>query len=259
MNYDPIAEWYDSFVRTEKDISFFVEEASSIKGDVLELMCGTGRVTIPLLKAKVKLTCVDVSARMLWVLRQKLISRGLFAQVFQMDVVDLCLVNRFNLVIIPFNSFSEILHKKDRLQVIERVYEHLKPGGTFICTLQNPAKLKGWANGKLKQLGGFPLPQERGTLRVLIQPEITPSGDGITGSEIFETFDLEDNLINKKTIPLQFALIEKGEFEEMCKKMGFRKVALYGDYSKERFDPLSSPSMIWKMRKPRRAKGQILN
>jgi SAM-dependent methyltransferase len=255
MNYDPIAEWYDSFVHTHKDLAFFVNEAKKAKGDVLDLMCGTGRVAIPLLKAKVRLTCVDISPRMLWIFRQKLISKGLFAQTYQMDVVDLCLVNRFNLVILPSDSFAQIIHKIDRLQVLERVYEHLKPGGTFICTLQNPVMTKEWANGKLKQVGKFPLPDEGGTLRVLIQPELTPLGNGVMGSEIFERFDNRNIMIEKKTIPLQISLITKSEFEEMCAEVGFKKIALLGDYSEEKFDPRTSPNMIWKMCKPRNPRG----
>lgn len=251
MNYDEIAEWYDSFIRTRKDLAFFVSEAKQVKGDVLDLMCGTGRVAIPLLKAKIRLTCVDISPRMLWIFRQKLIAKGLFASTFQMDIVDLCLVNRFNLVFIHSDSFAEIIHKSDRLQVLERIYEHLKSGGTFICILQNPVMVKEWANGKLKQLGQFPLPDGEGTLRVLVQPELTPSGNGVMGSEIFERFDRKNVLIEKKTIPLQLAMIEKLEFEEMCAEVGFKKVTLFGDYTGEKFDPRTSPSMIWKMRKPK--------
>jgi SAM-dependent methyltransferase len=251
MNYDPIAEWYDVFVHARKDLAFFVNEAKKARGDVLDLMCGTGRVAIPLLKAKIRLTCLDISPRMLWIFRQKLISKGLFAQTYQMDVVDFTLVNRFNLVLIPSNSLAEIIHKSDRLQVLQRIYEHLKPGGTFICTLQNPVKTKEWANGKIKQLGKFPLPGEQGTLQVLVQPELTPIGDGIIGSQIFERFDKRKLMIEKKTLALQIAVIEKTEFEEMCNEVGFKKVAFFGDYSEEKFDSQNSSSVIWKMRKPR--------
>jgi len=249
MNYDLIAEWYDSFVHTRKDLAFFVNEAKKVKGDVLDLMCGTGRVAIPLLKSKIRLTCLDISPRMLWIFRQKLISKGIFAQTFQMDVVDFCLVNRFNLVILPSDSFAEIIHKSDRLKVLEQVYEHLKPGGTFICALQNPVLTRKWANGKMKQLGRFPLPDKEGILHVLVQPELTPLGDGVMGSEIFERFDKRNVMIEKKTIPIQISLITQTEFEEMCSEVGFKKVALYGDYLEGKYDPRTSPSMIWKMRK----------
>jgi SAM-dependent methyltransferase len=251
MNYDSIAEWYDVFVHARKDLAFFLNEAKKARGDVLDLMCGTGRVAIPLVKAKIRLTCMDISPRMLWIFRQKLIAKGFFAQAYQMDVVDFTLVNRFNLVIIPSDSFAEIIHKSERLQVVQRIYEHLKPGGTFICTLQNPLKIKQWANGKLKQVGKFPFPDEEGNLQVLVQPELTPLGDGVIGSQIFERFDRRGIMTEKKTLALQLAVIEKTEFEEMCTEIGFRKIALYGDYSQEKFDPQNSPSLIWKMHRPK--------
>ncbi len=48
IKYDQIADIYDTFVRTQLDIPFFLNEASQTKGELLELMCGTGRVSVPL-------------------------------------------------------------------------------------------------------------------------------------------------------------------------------------------------------------------
>ena len=52
----------------DADIPFFREMCADATGDVLELMSGTGRVSLPLLRAGVTLTCVDYSAEMLRVL-----------------------------------------------------------------------------------------------------------------------------------------------------------------------------------------------
>ena len=65
IDYDRVADVYDLYVTSELDISFYVEEATKARGKVLELMCGTGRVSVPLLEAGVDLTCVDVSTGML--------------------------------------------------------------------------------------------------------------------------------------------------------------------------------------------------
>ena len=102
-----------------------------------------------------------------------------------------------------------------------------------------------------ESVGKFPLSQTGGSLRVLVQPELMPAGDSVTGVEVFEIFDADGKLAEKKSIPLQFALIEKAEMEAMAAKVGFRKSALYGDYDGSKFDPLTSPSMIWKFKKPR--------
>jgi ubiquinone/menaquinone biosynthesis C-methylase UbiE len=80
MDYSRIAHLYDAYVKTEFDVSFFI---SVTKGwdSVLELMCGTGRLSIPLLKAGVPLTCVDSSPVMLALFREKLRREGLSAEV----------------------------------------------------------------------------------------------------------------------------------------------------------------------------------
>ena len=71
-NYDLIADLYDVYVPATYDIDFFTSEAGKLSGDVLELMSGTGRVSIPLIKAGVKLTCLDSSAALNTILKNKL-------------------------------------------------------------------------------------------------------------------------------------------------------------------------------------------
>ncbi len=91
------------------DIAFFVDEAKKCPGKVLELMAGTGRVSLPLIEAGVDLTCTDISAELLAILCDKLTSKGLHADVHQADVCDFGLGKQFDLVIIPFSSFAHIV------------------------------------------------------------------------------------------------------------------------------------------------------
>jgi ubiquinone/menaquinone biosynthesis C-methylase UbiE len=65
IDYDCVADIYDLYVTSDLDIGFYLEEATKVQGKVLELMCGTGRVSISLLEAGVDLTCVDASKGML--------------------------------------------------------------------------------------------------------------------------------------------------------------------------------------------------
>lgn len=44
IRWDDVADLYDSYVNTTFDLPFLVGEARKVKGEVLELMCGTGRV-----------------------------------------------------------------------------------------------------------------------------------------------------------------------------------------------------------------------
>jgi hypothetical protein len=60
INFDKVADIYD-FIELDFDIPFFLKETDEFEGEMLELMCGTGRVSIPLLDSGKKMSCVDYS------------------------------------------------------------------------------------------------------------------------------------------------------------------------------------------------------
>jgi len=131
-NYDTIADLYDIYMPATSDIDFFVNETKKSPGEVLELMSGTGRVSIPLLEAGVKLTCVDLSAASNAILEDKLHKLGLKADIYQMDVCELELRRRFDMIIIPYCSFAHITSPDDQRKALDRIRQHLLPGGMFI-------------------------------------------------------------------------------------------------------------------------------
>lgn len=65
IRWDWVASLYDAYVTATFDLPFWLQHATAAKGAVLELMCGTGRISVPLAEAGVSLTCVDASAGML--------------------------------------------------------------------------------------------------------------------------------------------------------------------------------------------------
>ncbi|MHB0935977.1 MAG: class I SAM-dependent methyltransferase [Armatimonadota bacterium] len=190
MNYARVAEKYDQYVKSTFDLPFFLEEARKAGGPVLELMAGTGRVTLPLLEAGVPLTAVDSSPEMLTILRRKLAERGLRAEVVQQDVTALNLPQRFPLIILPFHSFSELLTVEDQQQALQRIHAHLAEGGRFICTLHNPpVRMKG-EDGRLRLYGEFPLPDD-GTLLLWGLSQYSPGNPLVSGLQLYEEYDAE--------------------------------------------------------------------
>ncbi len=61
IDWNKVASYYDAYVRTDLDLSFFLKHARESGGPVLELMCGTGRITIPLIEAGYDVTSTPVS------------------------------------------------------------------------------------------------------------------------------------------------------------------------------------------------------
>lgn len=244
-DYDPVASLYDIYVPVTFDVEFFVHETRKSKGEVLELMSGTGRVSIPLLEAGVRLTCVDLSGESNAILREKLREKGLNADVHDMDICELDLGKTFDMVIIPFHSFAHITSPEDRRKALERIQRHLSPGGTFICTLGNPALRKQAVNGQTRLIRTYPL-EDAGTLMLWTLEDFSPEDAQVVEAlQFYEEYDANGVLKSKRFIELHFRLSGKEEFEELVKAAGFKVKAFYGDYACADFNEESSPFMIW--------------
>lgn len=247
-HYARIADLYDAFVRTDYDVPFFVSEARKAGGEVLELMVGTGRLTIPLLEAGISVTGVDFSAAMLDLLQDKLARRGLSAEVHRMDVRHLRLNRRFRQIIIPFQAFPELTSEQDQRLALERIHDHLEDDGLFICTLHNPEVRRQSVDNQLRLVGQHAT-DGNGLLFVWLLQRYTPDTGLVEVIEFFETYDEQGMMRSKRTSTLQFHLLEKDRFERLIASTGFEVVHLYGDYAYAPFKAETSPFMIWILRR----------
>ncbi len=212
---------------------------------MLELMAGTGRVSIPLIEAGVRLTCVDSSPEMLAVLRKKLESGKLSAAVHQMDVRELDLHKRFDLIVLPFNSFAELLSPDDQSKALAAVHVHLSGKGRFICTLHNPHIRLRSVDGRLRLLNRHSSHDRQGTLLLWVLENYDEASHIVNGLQLFEEYDGKGVMRSKRLLETRFSLLESAEFEKLAKTAGFKVVALYGDYSRSEFRESKSPFQIW--------------
>jgi SAM-dependent methyltransferase len=252
IDYDRVADVYDLYVTSDLDIGFYLEEATKTRGKVLELMCGTGRVSIPLLEAGVDLTCVDASAGMLARLEEGLRARKLEARVVRADVRHLDLgEEEFELALVPFHSFSELASPRDRELALRAVFGSLREGGRLICPLHNPAIRAGSADGALRLNGSFPT-SDGGLLVVSGFESLEESSGVIDRLQFYEFFDASNELRAKRALPMRFALIDRSEFSESAEAAGFVPVTLYGDYERSEYSEQSNPFMVWILEKAKR-------
>ncbi len=249
IDYSRIADLYDTYVQTTFDIQFFLKEAKKTSGEVLELMSGTGRLSIPLIEANVRLTCVDNSPEMLAILKRKLKKRTLCASVYEMDVCKLSLDKEFGLIIIPFHSFSEILAPFDQREALSAINEHLAKTGRFICTLHNPRVRLKSVDGQIRLMGEYSLDKTKGKLLVWSLENYNANSHIVNGLQSYEEYDAHGVMQSKRVLEIQFYVHQRDEFEELATSAGFKVVALYGDYSYSVFEENTSPYMIWVLKK----------
>jgi SAM-dependent methyltransferase len=135
--------YYDHAFRAHrKDVAFYLALAQQARGPVLELGAGTGRITLPLLRAGVAVTAVDQSAAMLERAAERVekltaAQRALLTLV-RADLRELRLRKRFALVIAPFNLFMHLYTREDVEAALKTVRTHLKPGGRFAMDVLMP-------------------------------------------------------------------------------------------------------------------------
>lgn len=248
IDFDLVADLYDAYVQTDIDAGFY---ASLCEGHnaILELMCGTGRVSLPLLHRGCRMTCVDYSARMLDVFRSKL-SGNECVRLIEQDIARLTLNERFDLAFIPFHSIAEITHAPTRAAAIARIYDHLLPGGVFFLSLYNPAYRIRMADGAEHMLGSFPMPEGR-TLKVLYRNEYNRAEGIIQGEQVYEIRD-ENGEIETRRLAICFGVIEKEEILCAAQSAGFQLKELYGDYDRNPYTQ-QSPFMHFLFERPENA------
>lgn len=247
--YDQVAELYDASIQSDFDIPFFLEEAQRAGGPVLELMSGSGRVSLPLIEAGIPLTCVDFSAGLLAILQRKLDAHGLSAELRHMDVRDLALGRAFELIFIPFHSFPEVLDLEDEQRVLRRVAEHLVDDGRFICTLHNPSVRLQAVDRPYGLWLERPLPDGAGTVLLWGVQQYDAEHEIVTVQEFFEVYDPANVMQARHRVQLQFRALTSDQFEAMAADAGFAVEALYGNYDRSDFDPAASPFMIYLLRR----------
>jgi SAM-dependent methyltransferase len=212
-------------------------------------MSGTGRVSIPLLDAGVPLTCVDYSWAMLAVLKQKIASRRRPDRIVLADIRKLPFDGCFGLALLPFHSFAELVTKEDRASAFSAVHRALARKGRFICTLHNPAVRLRTIDGKERTLGRMARPAGPGEIAFRTRLRFDPASRTVTGIQIFDEYDGDGALQERRTMEMRFALPERREFEAMAKSAGFTILFLHGDYQGSGYQEEQSPYMIWMLQR----------
>ena len=106
---------------------------------MLELCCGTGRLTIPLAKEGVDITGLDISTSMLEKAKMKSTEQKQNIDFNQGNITNFDLGRKFDLVFIPFNSLQCIYSIEDVEKVFSCVQKHMKDNGLFIFDIFNPS------------------------------------------------------------------------------------------------------------------------
>lgn len=121
-----------------KDFNFYKSIAEKAGKKALEMACGTGRLTIPLAKAGINMTGIDISEKMLSEARRKAELESVTINWIQADCCHFSISEKFPFIFIPCNSFHHIYEIESIKNVFDCVKVHLEPDGFFALDIYKP-------------------------------------------------------------------------------------------------------------------------
>jgi SAM-dependent methyltransferase len=240
-DYAPFYDWENAQTLGKRDVPFWrrlargsLDKWPLAARRVLELGCGTGRVTFPLARDGVRIVGIDRSAEMLhraW-RRKRRLRKPQSIHLVRGDIRHLPFANAtFPLVIAPYGIVQSLLREKDLAATLEAVHGALARGGLF--GLELVADLPAWREYANKV-----------TLR-----GHRPNGARITLTESVRQdrrrkltlFDqtYEERLgrtVTRKTFTLTFRTLTVHQMAARLQKTGFHAITLLGDYQGSPWD-----------------------
>lgn len=129
------AKYYDgAYAAMElNDVRFYVDLAKEIRGPVLEIGCGTGRVLLPTAREGIEIHGLDNSRPMLDALRQHAVRETPEVQkritLLAADMRNFRLDRTFPLVTIPFRPMQHMFTVADQVAALQSAAAHIAPGG----------------------------------------------------------------------------------------------------------------------------------
>jgi SAM-dependent methyltransferase len=248
---DPIN--YDKEDPSDTGVAFYSALAQEAGGSVLEIACGTGRVTIPIAKLGFPTTGMDIVPGMLKRARSK--SAGLSVHWVEDDARTFDLHEQFLFIFLTGNAFQAFVTNAEQEAVLQRVRAHLHDEGLFAFETRNPL----FPNARTRD-GFFPLLETR------TKEEDRPSFIDVDRHEVQESISQvydhvtqilhltgrkrwhDGNEEQKKIIRTALRYTFPQELAALLHYNGFRIERQYGDWN---YEPLSatSPSIISVCRK----------
>lgn len=226
------------------DVEWYRRKAVESGGPVLELGAGTGRVTIPIAEAGVRIAALDVDAGMLDKLRRKADTLPSDVRdritIHQADMRSFALNEQFALIIIPFRVFLHNITREDQLAALRGAQAHLRSGGELALNVFHPsleymaahagayARVWRWSKTEKQSDGGFVVYSDAtryDTVRQRLESMIRT-----------EEFSPDGALRNTNMMHLELAYLYSADITSLLAESGFELVRISGDFAGRPFE-----------------------
>jgi SAM-dependent methyltransferase len=240
LNVDIYAGRAAEMAVVDGDIDFYLELARRAPGPTLELGCGTGRVLLPLARAGIEITGIDLSEPMLKVARSALAEEPedvrRRATLVPGDMRDFALEHTYGFIYIAFRSFQILPSPEAERECLTNLANHLLPGGIVAIDLFDP-----WLDRLTPEsaaLAPRPLPPGRHpeTGNEVLVETLSRTNDPLTQTfeEVwqFTEVDRDGTVLRTEDESLRMRWLYRWEMRYLLELCGFVDIVEYSDFKK---------------------------
>ena len=232
--FDDWADIYDRvYARLVHDVPFYVQHGLACGGSVLELGCGTGRVSLAMAQAGVPVVGIDISPRMVETARRKAraLRLGRQASFRQADMRTVRLRQRFSLAAMPFRSFQSLLRADEQRQTLVNIKAHLVPGGKLAFDVFAPdIHMLADTSPELFHLQDVPQPDTGHKLVVWGKNRFDHVDQTNDVQLVIEEMGRQGGVLRRLHREFTVRYTFRYEMEHLLEACGFAVEAVYGDF-----------------------------
>jgi SAM-dependent methyltransferase len=235
------AKYYDLDPDPLDDVPFYQRLIPSPQAHVLELGCGTGRVTVPLAASYGHIHGIDLSPAMIAICRQKLEQANIGTEKVRIetgDITSLDLGWKFDLIIAPYRVMQNLETDREVEGLFDCIRRHLAPDGSCILNVFNPKRdpermRREWCvDGEIfcwemPVEGGKVIHHER-------RPRMEPGPLILYPELIYRRYENE-NLKDEAVLKIAMRCYYPNQFEKLIVEHGFQVMKRWGGYQSEAY------------------------
>lgn len=244
--YD-FARFYDwLYPGNEADVGFYCALAKQCGSPILEVACGTGRITIPLARLGLRVVGVDLSEHMLDHARARLDNEPSHVQncvtLVQGDMRTFDLCETFSAVFIPNASVFHLPDREALTACISNLYRHTRPGGIAVIDVVSPARMANQEVG-VECVIGESINPSTGLLTRELNKKLNIDLEKQTVSVLHTYVEYNDGLESRFAFEQDYRWLEMDEGVDLLTSAGFTDIKVLGDYDGSPYSN-DSPRMI---------------
>ena len=221
-------------------LNFYMHYVQKAQGPILEPMCGTGRFLIPILEAGFEIDGFDASPHMLKALEAQCAAKKLKPNAWQQFLQDINIKKQYALIFIPSGSFSLIIDMIHIKLSLQKIFEHLLPGGLFVFEVETPQSVS-------SQLGiwhGSMQTRHDGSIIIASSLSFAPVDNIGTSIGRYDLID-KGNLLKTEFEHYQLRLYTINTMLPLLQEVGFKTIRPLKSYDLDALPATNDESIVF--------------